>query len=51
MENYDSSSVGAAAGLFAIFSALLIPILIVSAIMIIAHWKIYEKAGKPGGQL
>ena len=48
MENYDSSSVGAAAGLFAIFSALLIPILIVSAIMIIAHWKIYEKAGKPG---
>ena len=48
MNNYDSSSVGAAAALFAIFSALLIPILIVSVIMIIAHWKIYEKAGKPG---
>jgi hypothetical protein len=48
MENYDSSSVGSAAAVFAIFSALLIPMLIVAAIMIIAHWKIYEKAGKPG---
>lgn len=48
MNNFDSTSAGEAAGIFAIFSALLIPILIVAAIMIIAHWKIYEKAGKPG---
>jgi len=48
MHNFDSTSAGAAAGIFAIFSALLIPILIVAAIMIVAHWKIYEKAGKPG---
>ena len=48
MNNFDSTSAGEAAGIFAIFSALLIPILIVAAIMIIAHWKIFEKAGKPG---
>lgn len=48
MENYDSSSVGAAAGIFAIISALIIPIIIIWVIMIISHWKIYEKAGKPG---
>jgi len=48
MNNFDSTTAGEAAGIFAIFSALLIPILIVAAIMIIAHWKIYEKAGKPG---
>ncbi|MDO3626861.1 DUF5684 domain-containing protein [Mucilaginibacter sp. BT774] len=48
MENYDANSAGAAAGIIAIISALLIPIIIVSVIMIIAHWKIYEKAGKPG---
>jgi len=48
MNNFDSTSAGEAAGIFAIFSALLIPILIVAAIMIVAHWKIYEKAGKPG---
>ena len=48
MHNFDSTSAGEAAGIFAIFSALLIPILIVAAIMIVAHWKIYEKAGKPG---
>ena len=47
MENYDSSA-GAAAGIIALISALIIPIIIVSVIMIIAHWKIYEKAGKPG---
>ena len=48
MENYDSSSLGAAAGIAALISAMIIPIIIVSVIMIIAHWKIYEKAGKPG---
>ena len=48
MNNFDSTSAGEAAGIFAIFSALLIPFLIIAAIMIIAHWKIYEKAGKPG---
>lgn len=47
MGNYDSS-VGEAAGIFALVSALLIPIIIIWVIMVIAHWKIYEKAGKPG---
>jgi len=48
MENYDSSSAAAAAGIFAIVSALIIPFIIIWVIMVIAHWKIYEKAGKPG---
>jgi hypothetical protein len=48
MENYDSSSASSMAAAAAIISALIIPILIVSVIMIIAHWKIFEKAGKPG---
>lgn len=48
MENYDSSSASSLAAAAAIISALIIPILIVSVIMIIAHWKIFEKAGKPG---
>jgi uncharacterized membrane protein YoaK (UPF0700 family) len=48
MENYDSASAGAAAGIFAIISALIIPMIIIWVIMVIAHWKIYEKAGKPG---
>src|ERR1700733_9460840 len=47
MENYDSSASSAAA-VAVIFGALLIPILIMAVIMIISHWKIYEKAGKPG---
>lgn len=47
MENLDSSPGGVAA-LFAIFTALLIPIIIIWVIMVVAHWKIYEKAGKPG---
>jgi hypothetical protein len=49
MENYDpNSSPGGIAALFAIFAALMIPIFIVSIIVIIAQWKIYSKAGKPG---
>ena len=48
MENYDSASAGAAAAIFAIISALIIPMIIIWVIMVIAHWKIYEKAGKPG---
>src|ERR1700761_8666270 len=47
MENYDSSATGAAA-VFAMLGIFLIPIIILSVVMIIAHWKIYEKAGKPG---
>jgi hypothetical protein len=47
MENYDSSASGAAA-VFAMLGIFLIPIIILSVVMIIAHWKIYEKAGKPG---
>jgi len=46
MENYDSySGAGAFAALFAL---MLIPGLIMSVILIISHWKIFEKAGKPG---
>lgn len=48
MENYDSSSAGAFAGIFALIGAMIIPILIIWVVMIVAQWKIYEKAGKPG---
>jgi len=48
MENYDSSSPGAVAGLMAFFAAMLIPIIIVWLIVIIGQWKVYTKAGKPG---
>src|ERR1700753_1328417 len=49
MENYDPQSAGALAGFFGlIFGVLLIPTIIISVVMIIAYWKIYEKAGKPG---
>jgi hypothetical protein len=47
MDNYDSSSAGAA-GIMAIFAVLLIPMIILWVILVIAHWKIYTKAGKPG---
>jgi hypothetical protein len=45
MDNYDSNSVGLAA---AIFSAILIPFLIVYVLTVIGMWKTFEKAGKPG---
>jgi hypothetical protein len=46
MDTYDSA---ASAGVFAAFFAImLIPGLIISVVLIISHWKIYEKAGKPG---
>ncbi|HVS94478.1 MAG TPA: DUF5684 domain-containing protein [Mucilaginibacter sp.] len=47
MDNYDASP-GVLAGMFALIAAFIIPIIIISVIMIIAHWKIFEKAGKPG---
>ena len=47
MDNYDASS-ASTAGMAAIFGVLLIPMLIISVIMIIAYWKIFTKAGKPG---
>src|ERR1700753_602765 len=47
MENYDASA-GALAGVMAIISAMLIPLIIIWVIMVVAQWKIYEKAGKPG---
>ncbi len=47
MTNYDSSAAGAGAFL-AILAVLLIPMIIVAVIMVIAQWKIYTKAGKPG---
>ena len=48
MENYDSASASSVAAFLAIISAMIIPIIIVSVIVIIGKWKIYEKAGKPG---
>jgi hypothetical protein len=48
MENYDSSSVDALAGVMALIGAMLIPLLIVGVITIIGQWKVYTKAGKPG---
>jgi len=48
MDNLDSSSTSSMAVVAAAISAMIIPIIIVSVIMIIANWKIYEKAGKPG---
>jgi hypothetical protein len=47
MDNYDAYSSSNAATA-AIFGVLFIPMLIVSVIMIIAFWKIFTKAGKPG---
>jgi len=47
MENYDPSA-GAIAGMVAIITAMLIPILIIAVITVIGKWKVYEKAGKPG---
>jgi hypothetical protein len=45
MDNYDANSAGVAA---AIFSAILIPFLVVYVITVIGMWKTFEKAGKPG---
>ena len=47
MDDYSSSTLSPAA-FTAIVSAIMIPGLIVAAIIIIANWKIYKKAGKPG---
>lgn len=47
MNDYSSTPYsGAATSL--IFGALLIPLLVISVIVIIAQWKLYAKAGKPG---
>lgn len=48
MEDYSSSSSLSPEAIMAIFSVILIPCLIVAVIVIVAHWKIYLKAGKPG---
>jgi len=48
MQDYSSADAGAIAGVIAIITALIIPIIIVWVIMVVAHWKIFEKAGKPG---
>ena len=49
MQNYDYDQSTAGAGMvFAIIGILMIPLLILSVILIISHWKIYTKAGKPG---
>jgi hypothetical protein len=48
MQDYSSTDAGAFAAMGALFAAMMIPIIIISVIMIIAYWKIFEKAGKPG---
>jgi hypothetical protein len=48
MDNYDASSPGLTAAIAAIFMAMLIPILVISVLVIVGKWKVYEKAGKPG---
>lgn len=45
MENYDQPSGGIVAAILGIF---LIPLIVITVILIISHWKIYTKAGKPG---
>jgi hypothetical protein len=47
MDSYSSPEMGGAA-IFALLSALIIPAIIVAIISIIAQWRIFEKAGKPG---
>jgi hypothetical protein len=47
METYDSSG-NASAGVFALFGAMFIPVLIVGVITLIGQWKVFTKAGKPG---
>ena len=44
----DAEAAGAAVGLFALLGAMIVPLLILSAIYIVANWKIFEKAGQPG---
>ena len=44
-QNYDSNF---AIQLAMFLSIIMIPVLIVSVIVLIAYWKIFEKAGKPG---
>lgn len=45
---YDASTVAAMESLSKIFGAIIIIGLIVGVITLIANWKIYTKAGKPG---
>lgn len=45
---YELTSSVSNSDLMGIFIAFLIPLLIFSAVMIVAQWKIFEKAGKPG---
>lgn len=35
-------------GIIALLSAILIPILLISILLIVSYWKIFTKAGKPG---
>ena len=47
MNDYASNPYDYAA-VAAIIGVLLIPVLIITVIVIISHWKLYAKAGKPG---
>jgi len=47
MDNYSSSYSGSGA-FGAMLGVLLIPMIVLWVIMVIANWKIYTKAGKPG---
>jgi hypothetical protein len=48
MDNYSSYSSSDGGAFAAMFGALMIPFFIIYIVLIIANWKIYEKAGKPG---
>ena len=44
----DAEAAGLALGILGILGAMLIPVLIASAVLIIATWKLFSKAGQPG---
>lgn len=44
----DAEAAGLALGILGMLGALLIPVLIASAVLIIANWKLFSKAGQPG---
>jgi len=48
MNSYDSGNAAMAAGIVGIIMSFLWIIMVVAVFLIVCHWKIYSKAGKPG---
>jgi hypothetical protein len=46
--NFDPNSSGGMEAMFAILSAVFIPLMVAAVITVVGKWRIYEKAGKPG---